>query len=200
MAKEIDGQFCPLLYATMDTPAWRALSNRAVRVYISLRRRVPRGKNEAFLSYNDALRDCGGSRRSIARAFRELEHYGFIVKVRGGCLGTRGRGEATVWRLTEKGVLAKVSKTGVFEPPTRDFTRWNGIKFKPNSRKGADPKTKSQFLRWNRAGSHGGTGPNSNSGTRSVPTGEPKGIQKGRNPSSDGGTTTSLATTRRTDN
>jgi hypothetical protein len=41
----IEGPFTPLLIATMDAPAWRQLSHGAVRVYIGLKRRVPKYRN-----------------------------------------------------------------------------------------------------------------------------------------------------------
>ena len=44
---KIDGQFVPLLHATMDCPAWRAASHGARSLYIALKRRVPRERNRA---------------------------------------------------------------------------------------------------------------------------------------------------------
>src|SRR5207249_228164 len=60
---------------------------------------------------------------SITRWFRELQYYGFIVQTAAGCLGLDGKGKAPHWRLTELGYM--------HEPPTRDFLRWNGVKFRP---------------------------------------------------------------------
>jgi hypothetical protein len=70
----------------------------------------------------------------IARWFRELQHYGFIVMTRPGWLGVEGRGRAPRWRLTELGYQRKL--------PKRNFLRWNGVKFqlpksKPPARKPA---------------------------------------------------------------
>ena len=65
--------------------------------------------------------ELGSNRRYVARWFRELEYYGFIVMTRRGFLGIEGRGKAPHWRLTE---LAYKN-----DPPTRDFLSWNGIPF-----------------------------------------------------------------------
>ena len=47
--------FVPLLIATIDSRAWQALSHGARSLYVSLRRRVPNGKNKAY---------CPSERRS----------------------------------------------------------------------------------------------------------------------------------------
>ena len=74
----------------------------------------------------------------MARWYRELQHYGFIVKHREGYLGVDGRACAPRWRLTELGYM--------HEPPTKDYLRWNGRPFedrKTDSRTGQS-KTKSR--------------------------------------------------------
>jgi hypothetical protein len=112
----IYGQFVPIHYAMLDSEAWRALSPGARALYIALRRRVPRGRNEVYLSQRQAEKEVGSSRRLIARWFRELEHFGFIVMSSPGCLGVEGKGKAPHWRLTECGTTSKTSATGVWEP------------------------------------------------------------------------------------
>jgi hypothetical protein len=42
MNKSIGGQFVPLLHATLDSPAWKAMSPGARILYLALKRRVPR--------------------------------------------------------------------------------------------------------------------------------------------------------------
>jgi len=126
----IQGPFTPLLHTTMGTPAWKALSHGARSLYVALKSHVPKHRNEAFLSHRNAERQVGSSRRLIARWFRELEHYGFIVKTKHGSLGVDGRGKAPHWRPTELGATSKTSSTGVFEPPTNDFFRWDGTRFR----------------------------------------------------------------------
>jgi len=124
-------QFVPLLHSTLDSPAWRAMSHGARSLYVALKRRVPRDRNRAFLSYRDAQPELKASPRKIREWFKELEHYGFIVLLQGGCLGVDGEGMAPHWRLTEKGATSKASAEGVFEPPTNEFLRWDGTLFDP---------------------------------------------------------------------
>jgi len=90
---------------------------------------------------------AGGERGWIERWFRELEHFGFIVMSSPGCLGVEGKGKAPHWRLTECGTTSKTSATGVWEPPTNDFLRWDGTPFR-------DPKTKPWLPRGSQRGDH----------------------------------------------
>jgi hypothetical protein len=68
-----------------------------------------------------AKRELHSHRDQIARWFRELEHYGFIVLASEGHLGVHGFGRAPCWRLTELPYKN--------EPPTKDFLAWNGVPF-----------------------------------------------------------------------
>jgi hypothetical protein len=121
-------QFVPLFIKTLDSPAWRALSHGGRSLYTALKRRVSPGNNgRLFISQRGAKQEIGSHHNEIARWFRELQHYGFIVQTQGGSLGIDGRGKAPHWRLTELPHLG--------EPPTRDFERWDGRKF-------VDQKTK----------------------------------------------------------
>ena len=123
----IGGQFTPLLWPTLDLPAWRALSHGAKSLYVALKRRVPRGRNRSYVSYRDAERELKSGRRKIREWFAELEHYGFIKLAAAGCLGVDGKGKAPHWFLTELGTTSKASAGGLFEPPTNDFLRWDGV-------------------------------------------------------------------------
>src|SRR6476646_2010413 len=118
----------------MDAPAWRQLSHGAVRLYISLKRRVPKYRNTAWLSVRDAAREVKASPRKIQEWFAELQHYGFIVLHKHGCLGVSGKGKAPTYRLTELGVTRAASAGGEFEPPSHDFLRWDGTIFQPKRR------------------------------------------------------------------
>ena len=122
----IYGQFVPLHHAMLDAPAWCAMSHGARSLYIALRRRVPRGRNQAFLSYRQAEIELRSSRRKIAEWFKELEYYGFLVLASHGCLGVDGKGKSPHWRLTELGTTSKTSPEGLPEPPTRDYLSWEG--------------------------------------------------------------------------
>ena len=122
--------FVPLLITTLNSPAWKAMSHGAKSLYVALKRRVPRERNRAYISYRDAQKEIHAHPRRICEWFRELEHYGFIVMVTPGCLGVEGKGKSPHWRLTELGATSKTTAEGLPEPPSRDFQNWDGTKFK----------------------------------------------------------------------
>lgn len=141
----ISGPFVPLLTSTLDSPAWRAMSHGARSLYTALKRRYNiNGHNNGhlYLSQRKAAGELGSHHNQIARWFRELRHYGFIVMHSPGCLGVEGKGRAPTWRLTELGYMN--------ERPTRDFERWDGIPFgvgkktKPRAGKPAYPVPENQ--------------------------------------------------------
>jgi hypothetical protein len=122
--------FVPLLKDTIQSPAWRAMSHGAKILYIALKARYNSGHHNngrIFLSQRDAAKEVGSRFGQIARWFRELQHFGFIVQTRGGSLGLNGKGTAPHWRLTECGYMN--------DPPTRDFLHWNGEYFKDATRR-----------------------------------------------------------------
>jgi hypothetical protein len=117
--------FVPLFNDTLDTPAWRTMSHGAQVLYVALKRRYSHNSHNngrVFLSQRDAAKELNSNHTQIARWYRELVHYGFIVQQTGGCLGADGLGKAPHWRLTEIGYMR--------DPPTRDFTKWDGRPFK----------------------------------------------------------------------
>ena len=128
---KIGEQFVPLLHSTLDCAAWKAASHGARSLYISLRRRVPRERNRSFVSYRDACKELTSGRHKVREWFAELEHYGFIVLAVAGTLGVDGKGKAPHWRLTELGNTGRASADGVFDPPSRDYLRWDGVLFDP---------------------------------------------------------------------
>jgi hypothetical protein len=113
----------------MDTPAWRALSHGARSLFVALKGKVyyrdSRINGRIWLSQRDARKQLNSSTNSIARWYRELQHYGFIVQTRGGSLGVDGKGRAPHWRLTE------LDTPFLQEPATKDYLKWNGVKFAP---------------------------------------------------------------------
>lgn len=116
--------FVPLLIATLEAPAWRALSHGAKALYIALKRRYSvkiHNNGRLFLSQRKAAEEIGSHHNQIARWLRELQHYGFIVMMKPGCLGVEGKGQAPRWRLTELGYMNNW--------PTRDFAGWDGTPF-----------------------------------------------------------------------
>lgn len=117
--------FVPLLIETMDSQAWRAMSHGARSLYVALKRRYsPNNHNNGrmFISQRTAAQELGSHHNEIARWFRELQHFGFIVLASPGCLGLDGRGKAPHWRLTELGCMK--------DAPTRNFLCWDETKFK----------------------------------------------------------------------
>ena len=131
--------FVPLLVGTIDAPAWRALSHGAKALYIALKRRynfTNHNNGRIYLSQRDAAEELASHHNEIARWFRELQHYGFVVMTQPGSLGVEGKGKAPRWRLTELGHMG--------DPPTRDFTGWDGTPFKnikTESRAGKSART-----------------------------------------------------------
>ena len=98
---------------------------------MALKRRVPRERNVAWVSYKDAIAELKSSKRKIADWFRELQHYGLIVLHSQGCLGIDGKGQSPHWRLTELRRTPHASSDGLPEPPTRDFLNWDGVTLRP---------------------------------------------------------------------
>jgi hypothetical protein len=116
--------FVPLLKATLDAPAWKAMSHGARILYVALRRRYNQNfhnNGHLFISQRDAAEEIGSHHNEIARWFRELQHYGFIVRTAEGSLGVEGKGKAPHWRLTELGYMR--------DPPTLEFMSWDGQKY-----------------------------------------------------------------------
>jgi hypothetical protein len=146
--------FVPLLKSTLDSPAWRAMSHGARSLYVALKAFYNgniHNNGKLFLSTRDAAETIGSGTEEIVRWYRELQHYGFIVQVTGGCLGVEGEGFAPHWRLTELGYMK--------DPPTLDFVRWDGVKFKGRRRIGRDSKQNPAPERRYRVIRKGGTPP-----------------------------------------
>jgi hypothetical protein len=126
--------FVPLLIGTLDSPAWRAMSHGAQILYVALRRRYNHNNHNngrIYLSQRQAHQELRSHHNEIARWYRELQHYGFIVMTKPGYLGVEGKGKAPRWRLTELGYMK--------DPPSRDFQRRDGTAFedqKTDSRAG----------------------------------------------------------------
>jgi hypothetical protein len=122
--------FVPLIRTTLASKAWKQLSYGAQALYVVLRSylRIDNLNNgKVYRSSRDAAEDLGTkSTRTVQRWFRELEHYGFIVKTAGACLGVDGDGIAAHWRLTE---CPSFNAKGTHIAPTRDFERWDGVLF-----------------------------------------------------------------------
>jgi hypothetical protein len=68
-----------------------------------------------------AQKSLNAHRDTVQKWLRELEHYGFIVKVRGAHLGLEGVGKAALYRLTDCPYAGQA--------PTYDFQSWDGVLF-----------------------------------------------------------------------
>jgi hypothetical protein len=120
----IEGPFVPWLVETGASAGWRAMSSYARVVYMALKSRYSikaRNNGRIYLSARDGAEETGFDMKTVARALRELKHYGFIVMTEPGCLGVDGRGKAPHWRLTEIGYMTDL--------PTKDFLKWDGELF-----------------------------------------------------------------------
>ena len=123
--------FIPLFRETLESPAWRALSHGAKVLYVCLKKRLGQHNNgRLYLSQRDAKKELGSGSSQIARWFRELQHYGFIVKTAGSGLGLDGKGFAPHWRLTEAGNSNPMKEsicegTKRIDFPTKDFLNWD---------------------------------------------------------------------------
>jgi hypothetical protein len=115
--------FVALFKSTMKTPAWRAMSHGARSLYVALKsRHNTKLQNAVYLSARVAAKELGSHKDYITRWHRELQHYSFTVIITPGHLGVEGKGKAAHLRLTECWYQG--------QPPTRDFERWDGTKFR----------------------------------------------------------------------
>lgn len=122
-------QYLTLSYPMLQSDAWRSLSGPAVKVWLELRTRFNGGNNgRLHLSFETAAKLLGIGKSTIARAYRELEHKGFLVKIQAGHWYGR---KATTWRVTDKGTHG--------EAPTYDWKRWKPTDSGPKP----DPKKQS---------------------------------------------------------
>jgi hypothetical protein len=128
MSRKVKGEplppFVPLLKETLASPAWRAMSHGARSLYVCLKSRYNSkqfNNGRLHVSQRQAAKEIGSAFAQVARWFRELQHYGFIVMVKAGHLGLDGKGKAPHWRLTECSYM--------HDPPTRDFHKWNRKRF-----------------------------------------------------------------------
>jgi hypothetical protein len=122
-------KFVALFDETMDAPAWRALTPSARALYVALKRKLNYEKNnngKIYLAHRTAARELGSDKGHIARWYRELQFYGFIVMTEHAGLGVNGKGRAAKWRLTEWECDNK--------PATRDFLKWDEKKFNDGRR------------------------------------------------------------------
>jgi hypothetical protein len=124
--------FVPLYRTTIKSAAYKQLSFGARVLFTALLDRCVHNNGHVYLSHRDAAEAIGHENRSdIANWFRELEHYGFIVKTEAASLGVDGKGKAPHWRITDRPTK---KDNGQLDLPTDDFLRWDGTVFEPHIR------------------------------------------------------------------
>jgi len=116
--------FHPFFQRSWYSNAWKKVSSDSRLVYLALCARYSvklNNNGHLFLSVRRGAEELGLNKNVVARAFKELAFYGFIVQTNPGYLGINGRGIAPHWRLTELPYMN--------EPPSCDFERWDGTPF-----------------------------------------------------------------------
>jgi hypothetical protein len=109
---------------TVKTPAWKMLSVGARATLFALTYNYNTNmQNAVYLSARTGAKELNCDKKSVPRWLRELQHYGFIVMVRGSSLGVDGLGRAPHFRLTDRYYAGA--------PPTYDFQNWTGEIFDP---------------------------------------------------------------------
>jgi len=117
-SKRSEGQYAPLPYGQLKSPAWRSLSGAAVKVWLELHTRYHGGNNGRLtLSHAEAADALGMGKASVQRAYRELQDKGFIALEKEGNWYSR---RAHEWRLTTK----PMQKAKAKETATNDWRLW----------------------------------------------------------------------------
>jgi hypothetical protein len=94
-----------MIRATMETPAWRALSSAAQALYpwlkLEWKGKDANNNGRIRLSTRCAARKLGVSLNTAAHAFHDLQLKGFLVQTEAPCLGTSGSAKAPAFEITE---------------------------------------------------------------------------------------------------
>ena len=120
-------KFVKLFLATMQCPAWRALTPYAQRLYpwLLLEWKGPRKNNNGHISLSgqQAADSLGCHRESARRAFHDLQAKGFLVVTRCAVLGSAGKARRHEYEITELGTAARPIPRKLFRDwkPGRDF-------------------------------------------------------------------------------
>src|SRR5262245_27300154 len=88
---------------TFKSAAWKASSVGARATFMELAANYnTKMRNAAYLAARTGAKRLGVNKDTVTKWLRELQHYGFIVLVRGGSLGVEGYGLAQTFRLTDR--------------------------------------------------------------------------------------------------
>jgi hypothetical protein len=94
-----------MIRATMESPAWRALSPTAQALYpwLKLEWRGPKANNNGKirLSVRQAAKRMGVGLNTAARGFHDLQAKGFLVVTESARLGLGGEAKSPTYELTE---------------------------------------------------------------------------------------------------
>jgi hypothetical protein len=111
-----------MLRATMETPAWRALSTTAQALYpwIKLEWKGPEANNNGTLSLSvsQAAERLGVTPDTASRAFHDLQAKGFIVLTQEARLGIEGAAKRSTFEITEIGLRGDSAN------PRRLYLKW----------------------------------------------------------------------------
>ena len=117
-SKRTEGQWVPLPYGQIKSPAWRSLSGSAVKLWLELHSRFNGGNNGRLtLSYAEAADTLGMGKASVQRAYQELVDRGFLALEKPGDWYSR---RAHEWRLTTK----PMDRVRGREIATNDWRQW----------------------------------------------------------------------------
>ncbi|WP_137109751.1 hypothetical protein [Rhodobacter sp. SY28-1] len=97
--------FTKMYRATLQTPAWAALTTSAQALYpfVKLEWRGPNSNNNGHIrfSYRQAAKAIGVSVNTAMHAFHELQAKGFLVVTEMGVLGIEGDARGPSYEVTE---------------------------------------------------------------------------------------------------
>ncbi len=145
--RKSEGQYVPLPYAQLKSPAWRSLSGPAVKLWLELHTRYNGGNNGRLtLSYAEAGEVLGMGKATVQRAYDELVAHGFLA------LETEGNWyhrRAHEWRLTTKPMQTPRGK----QMASNEWARWRSEKTERGSE--TEPSASSVVPFENRKPRHG---------------------------------------------
>ena len=109
-------RFVKLDYGLLNSEAWQCLSPRAVKLYISIRKRYNGVNNgEIGFSVREAMQLLGCGPNTASECFHELQTKGFLICRRQSHFDLKTR-EAREWEIT--------AERRNEHPPSRDFRNW----------------------------------------------------------------------------